>query len=126
MRITSLLLSASALAIFSATLVAQPQTPPARPGGGDQGRAASGPMQTIDARTSGFQKLDGYMPLYWDDKTGSLWMEINKRDTEMLYSTGLTAGLGSNDLGLDRGQGGQGRGVKVKGSGPGVVLVDTG
>ena len=48
------------------------------------------------------------MPLYWDDKTGSLWMEINKFDTEMLYSTGLTAGLGSNDIGLDRGQGGPG------------------
>jgi len=80
-------------------------------------------MQTIDARTSGFQKLDGYMPLYWDEKTGSLWMEINKFDTEMLYSTGLTAGLGSNDIGLDRGQGGQGRVVKFQRIGPRVLMV---
>src|SRR4030095_6124580 len=68
----------------------------------------SGPPQSIDARTTGFQKLDGYMPLYWDQKTGSLWMEINKFDTEMLYSTGLTAGLGSNDIGLSRRPSGQG------------------
>src|SRR5687767_6649502 len=75
-----------------------------RGGGGGQ----APPIRTIDARTTGLQKIDGYMPLYRDDKTGSTWMEINKFDTEMLYSTGLTAGLGSNDIGLDRGQSGQG------------------
>ena len=89
--------------------------------GGGGGQAA--PTQTIDARTTGLQKIDGYMPLYWDDKTGSLWMEINKLDTEMLYSTGLTAGLGSNDIGLDRGQSGQGRVVKFQRIGPRVMMV---
>src|SRR3954464_5805677 len=83
----------------------------------------SGPLQTIDARTTGFQKLDGYVPLYWDQRTGSLWMEIDRLDTEMLYSTGLTAGLGSNDIGLDRGQGGQGRVVKFQRIGPKVMMV---
>src|SRR5687768_10408204 len=91
-----------------------------RGGGGGQ---AAAPIQTIDARTAGLQKIDGYMPLYWDDKTGSLWMEINKLDTEMLYSTGLTAGLGSNDIGLDRGQSGQGRVVKFQRIGPRVMMV---
>ena len=90
-------------------------------GGGGGGQPA--PMQTIDARTTGLQKIDGYMPLYWDDKSGSLWMEINKFDTEMLYSTGLTAGLGSNDIGLDRGQSGQGRVVKFQRIGPRVMMV---
>ncbi len=52
-----------------------------RGGGGGQ---AAAPIQTIDARTTGLQKIDGYVPLYWDDKTGSLLMEINKFDTEML------------------------------------------
>jgi hypothetical protein len=69
------------------------------------------------------QKIDGYMPLYWDDKTGSLLMEINRFDSEMLYSTGLTAGLGSNDIGLDRGQSGQGRVVKFQRIGPRVMMV---
>ncbi|HMC77042.1 MAG TPA: hypothetical protein VKH34_07905, partial [Vicinamibacterales bacterium] len=80
--------------------------------GGRGGGGQAAPIQSIDARTAGLQKIDGYLPLYWDDKTGALWMEIPKLDTEMLYSTGLTAGLGSNDIGLDRGIGGQGRVVK--------------
>ncbi len=80
-------------------------------------------VQSIDERTSGWQKLDGYVPLYWDEKAGALWMEINKFDTELLYATGLTAGLGSNDIGLDRGQSGTGRVVKFQRIGPRVLMV---
>jgi hypothetical protein len=80
-------------------------------------------MPSIDDRTTGLQKLDGYLPLYWDEKTGSLWMEINKINTEMLYSTGLTAGLGSNDIGLDRGQSGPGRIVTFQRVGPRILMV---
>src|SRR5215203_5097959 len=89
--------------------------------GGGQGPA--GPPQTIEARTAGFQKLDGYVPLYWDEKTATIWMEIAKFDTEMLWSTALSAGLGSNDIGLDRGQAGQGRVVKFQRIGPRVMMV---
>src|SRR5262249_11163741 len=91
-----------------------------------QGRGGgqnAGPLPTIDARTAGFQKLDGYLPLYWDDKTGSLWMEITRFDTGLLYAPGLSAGLGSNDIGLDRGQSGQGRVIKFHRVGPRVMVV---
>ena len=91
--------------------------------GGRGGGGQAAPIQSIDARTTGLQKIDGYLPLYWDDKTGSLLMEISKLDTEMLYSTGLTAGLGSNDIGLDRGIGGQGRVVKFQRIGPRIMMV---
>jgi hypothetical protein len=77
----------------------------------------------VDERVAGMQKLDGYVPLYWDARTGSLWMEINKFDTEMLYANGLTAGLGSNDIGLDRGAGGGGRIVTFQRIGPRVLMV---
>jgi len=91
---------------------------------GRQGAAtAAGPLPTIEQRTTGMQKLDGYVPLYWDEKAGSLWMEIDKFDTEMLYATGLAAGLGSNDIGLDRGESGQGRVVTFQRIGPRVMLV---
>jgi len=116
MRNTTLLASAFLVATAYAGVAAQ--TAGERSSGNQ-----SAPVQTIDARTTGFQKLDGYMPLYWDQKTGSLWMEIGKFDSEMLYSTGLTAGLGSNDLGLDRGQSGQGRVVKFQRVGPRVLMV---
>src|SRR5260221_11174049 len=81
--------------------------------GGRGGGQAAAPLQTIDARTTGLQKIDGYLPLYWDDKTGSLWMEINKLDTEILYSTGLAAGLGSNNTTLARGQSRHGQHLRV-------------
>lgn len=50
-----------------------------------------------------FTKLDGFLPLYWDERTGGLYLEIPRLDQELLYVTGLGAGMGSNDIGLDRG-----------------------
>jgi hypothetical protein len=117
MRTTSLL----AITLFVSVLASDVSAQGSGQGrGGGQGGA---PVQSIDARTAGLQKIDGYMPLYWDDKTGTLWMEIGKFDTEMLYSTGLTTGLGSNDIGLDRGQSGQGRVVKFQRIGPRVMML---
>src|SRR5690349_21521276 len=91
-------------------------------GGGQQG-GAGGPVPAIDARTSGMQKFDGYFPLYWDERTGSMFLEIPRFDTEFLFSTGLSAGLGSNDIGLDRGAGGGGRIVSFYRVGPRVLLI---
>src|SRR3981189_1572537 len=59
---------------------------------------------TIAEKTAGAQKLAGYFNLYWDAKQGKLWLEIDKWGTEFLYQSGLSAGIGSNDIGLDRGQ----------------------
>ena len=61
-------------------------------------------IPSIDEKTRGLQKLDGMVPLYWDARAGTLWIEVPKLDTEFLYVTSLSAGLGSNDIGLDRGQ----------------------
>ncbi len=71
------------------------------------------PVPSIEDRTTGLRKIDGYFPLYWDERAGVMLLEVPRVDTEFLFSTGLSAGLGSNDLGLDRGQGGQGRIVDV-------------
>ncbi len=82
-----------------------------------------GPVPSIDDRTSGMKKLDGYFPLYWDERSGSMLLEISRFDTDFLYALGLSAGLGSNDIGLDRGQGGGGRIVQFQRVGPRVLLV---
>lgn len=66
--------------------------------------APSGPLPSIEEKTAGMQKIDGFFPLYWDDDAGQLWMEISRFDIEVLHLNGLAAGLGSNDIGLDRGQ----------------------
>src|SRR5580698_218940 len=85
--------------------------------------AAAGPLPKIEDRTNGMRKIDGYFPLYWDEKTGSLFLEIPRFDTDFLYATGLAAGLGSNDIGLDRGAGGQGHVVSFERIGPKVLMV---
>jgi hypothetical protein len=89
--------------------------------GGQGGRP--GPLPAIADRTAGLQKIDGFVPLYWDERAGTMLLEVPWLDREFLLSTGLSAGLGSNDLGLDRGQGGQGRIVKFQRVGPRVLLV---
>jgi hypothetical protein len=94
----------------------------AQPPSGGRGPAA-GRTPTIEERTSGMQKLDGYFPMYWDDRAGTLWLEIPRFDTDFLYTTGLAAGLGSNDIGLDRGQAGGGRIVSFQRVGPKILMV---
>ncbi len=100
-----------AVLIGATAALAQPAPP----------RAATVP--SIEERTTGLRKIDGYFPLYWDERAGTMLLEIPRFDTEFLFSTGLSAGLGSNDIGLDRGQGGQGRIVTFQRVGPRVLLV---
>ena len=71
------------------------------------------------------QKIDGYFPLYWEERTGNLWLEIPRFDSDFLLATGLAAGLGSNDIGLDRGLDGGGRLVRFERVGPKVFLVQS-
>src|SRR5438445_8997189 len=78
---------------------------------------------TIAEKTKDAQKLPGYFNLYWDAKQGKLWLEIDKWSTEFLYQSSLPAGIGSNDIGLDRGQLGATRVVRFERSGPKVLLV---
>ncbi len=79
--------------------------------------------QDIDEFTKSMQKQSGFFDFYWDVKTGKIWLEIKQLDEEFLYVTSLPAGIGSNDIGLDRGQLGGERVVKFIRSGPKIMLV---
>jgi len=81
------------------------------------------PLSIAD-KTKGFQKLDGFVPLYWNRADGTIWLEIPALDTELLYYTSLSAGLGSNDIGLDRGQLGGAHVVRFQRIGKKVLLVE--
>ena len=80
-------------------------------------------LPKIADKIRGMHPLAGFFPLYWDERQGKIWLEINKWDTEFLYLDSLPAGIGSNDIGLDRGQLGEGRVVKFQRIGPKVLLV---
>jgi hypothetical protein len=77
----------------------------------------------IEDKTEGMERIDGFLPLFWEESTGKLWMEIAKFDTDLLMVQGLAAGLGSNDIGLDRGQVHGSRLVQFQRVGPKVLLV---
>ncbi|MEP0546463.1 MAG: zinc-dependent metalloprotease [Rhodothermales bacterium] len=80
-------------------------------------------LPTIEAKTEGLERRDGFVPVYWDARAGKVWLEIERFDDELLYSVALTAGLGSNDVGLDRGQLGGERVVRFERVGPKVLMV---
>ena len=88
-----------------------------------QQQRPAGPPQSVDERTSGMKKMDGYFPTYWDERTGSLFLEIPRLDSDFLFTSGLSAGLGSNDIGLDRGSGGGSRIVQFQRVGPRILMV---
>jgi len=102
------------LALSAASAAAAPQA--AR-------RTDAGPLPSIEEKTAGLKKLDGYFPLYWDERSGQLWMEVSRFGTEVLHSTGFASGLGSNDIGIDRGALSGSRIVVFERVGPKVMMV---
>jgi hypothetical protein len=75
-------------------------------------------------KTAGMQKIDGYFPLYWDAANGKLWMEISRFNREFLYQISLPAGVGSNPIGLDRGQLGETHIVVFERVGPKILMIE--
>lgn len=66
--------------------------------------AKSQTLPSIEEKTKNFTAYPGFIKFYWDANAGKIWIEINRLDSELLYQTSLPAGLGSNDIGLDRGK----------------------
>lgn len=58
----------------------------------------------IAEKTKNMKRYDGYFTYWWDANTGKIWLQVDKLNQEFLYVNSLPAGLGSNDIGLDRGQ----------------------
>lgn len=60
--------------------------------------------KSIGDLTEKLRKIDGYIPLYYDDEKDKMFIEIGRMNEEFLYQVSLPTGVGSNDIGLDRGQ----------------------
>ena len=81
-------------------------------------------LPSIDEKTKGMELRGGFLPLYWDAAAGKLWLEIPRTGAELIYLVSLPAGMGSNDIGLDRSQPGGERIVRFERVGPRVLLVE--
>ncbi len=78
---------------------------------------------TIADKTKNAKPYAGYFNFFWDEKEGKIWLEISRFDEELLYVNSLTAGVGSNDIGLDRNQLGSERVIKFQRSGPKILMI---
>jgi len=105
------------LLFVAASAGAQPQR------GGGPGAGRADPIPSIADRTGGMKKIDGFFPMYWDEAGGRLFLEVPKLEMEVLHSTGFGTGLGSNDIGIDRGALSGSRIIKFERVGPRLLMV---
>ena len=66
--------------------------------------------------------LEGFVPVYLDLDQGKIYLNINRLNEDFLYLSALSSGVGSNDIGLDRGQLGSTRLVQFRKNGNNVFF----
>jgi len=84
-------------------------------------------VQVLKAQLSGesenFQKYTGLFNFQYDVKNDKVFLEVAELEKEFLYVYSLSSGVGSNDIGLDRGQLGNEQVVLFKKAGGKLFLV---
>ena len=106
-------LTRALLCLASIALVAPPEV-----------AAQEAAVPTIEDKTAGMQEMEGFFDLYWDDDTGSLYWEFSELGREFLYQISMGSGLGSNPVGIDRGQLRGTHVLRAERIGPRVLLVE--
>src|SRR5262245_37579540 len=105
-RATVLLLFTACLGLAAVALAQGPPAgePPAGAAAGDQ------PLPTIAKLAASFEKHAGLLDLYFDRQKGKVWLAVPPSSQpggevgSFLYQEAILTGVGSNPVGLDRGQ----------------------
>ncbi len=79
---------------------------------------------TISDMTKDFTSVKGYINYYFDQTGSKIFLEVTKLDEEFLMVSYLSRGMGSNDVGLDRGKIGAEKVVAFQRSGDKVFLIE--
>lgn len=74
---------------------------------------------------SNLKSFNGYFDFHYDEKEDKIYLEVDRLDQEFLYVHSLRTGLGSNDIGLDRGQLGGTALVKFEKAGNKLLLIQS-
>ncbi len=87
-----------------ATAMDAPATAMAPAAAQDAAATAQEPLPAIAEKVAGMTPMEGFFNLYWDDGSGRLHWELDLAGGEFLYQISMGSGLGSNPVGIDRGQ----------------------
>ena len=68
-------------------------------------------------------KYNGYFNFYYDSGKDKIFLEIKNLESEFLYVNALSEGVGSNDIGLDRGKLGGGSVVFFRKAGNKILMI---
>src|SRR2546423_14930918 len=79
--------------------------------------------QRAGSPVAGLERHDGFVPFWFDERSGRLLFEVTRLDQDFLYTYALSTGLGSNDRGLDRSSLGDEAVVRFQRFGPRIFLV---
>lgn len=74
-------------------------------------------------KKEGLKKYEGYFNFHYNEKEDEIYLQVDTLNTDFLYTHFLTSGVGSNDIGLDRGQLGGERIVKFQKAGNKLLLI---
>jgi hypothetical protein len=85
--------------------------------------APPGPAASIASKTTGFERRDGFLPLYVDTRSGKLLLELPRDSTRALLLISQATGLGSNPIGIDRGASADDQVVRFDREGDRVLVV---
>jgi hypothetical protein len=107
-----------AILIASSTGVAAAASEPAA------GKTETKAPADVAAATRGSEHVAGFFDVYRDTAKGRVLLGVHALDTPFLLVTSLPGGLGSNDVGLDRGQSGDSHLVEFRRAGPRLLLVE--
>ena len=72
----------------------------------------------------GKSPMEGLFTLYWDESSGRMYWEFDDLESEFIHQVSMASGLGSNPIGIDRGQLGETRVLQPKRVGPRVLLIE--
>ncbi len=81
-------------------------------------------VPSIEDKTAEMTRMEGFFDLYWEEGEGKLWLEVDRWGEEFLHQVSLPTGLGSNPVGLDRGQLGRTYVLKAERVGPKVLFIE--
>lgn len=74
-------------------------------------------------KSKNYKKFEGFFDFYYDEGSGKVFLEVKELEKEFLYVYSLSSGIGSNDIGLDRGQLGNEQVVFFRKAGNKLLLV---